>query len=266
MHTNFKQINHLFFSLFVCGSVNDHRNGLTFSLSTTKSWKFIIEIPYNNKCHRTVEENFNHILPIISILSPKNIEEITDDNYPLFIGDEEKLTATILKAYEDRTIDRLLIRNIDDEEEPVDFDQLTDDNLCRQYINNCIENYAPELPKNKIFKLSFTKFLYRRIHFFKGPHYRFNTTIKFLGSTAMKQIINEAKDLTQINFSIGDYPRIYLVYDPGFSLHVLHNGWNKVPGEIRSLFREGDPSSIPIVLMGRLLFLEKATHQDDRNT
>ena len=48
-------------------------------------------------------------------------------------------------------------------------------------------------------------------------------TIEHLGSTTMEQMINEAKCLTQVDFSSNDYPRVYLVYDPDFSLHLLHN-------------------------------------------
>ncbi|CAF4187948.1 unnamed protein product, partial [Rotaria magnacalcarata] len=245
IHANFKQLNHAFFSLFVCNSLNDLTSGLTFSPSKEKSWKFIVEVPYTDKYNTTIKTNFDRILPILSIISSNNFEEVTDENYKLFIGDEEKLMATFLKAYEDQTIDQFLIQDPFGNEKPVHFDPLTDHNECRSYIYNCIEKYAPELPRNKIFELSFTKFLYRRIRFFTGFHFCLNMTTERLGSTAMKQMIYEAKHLTQISFLSSDYPRIYLVYDPAFSLHILHNGWNAVPLTLQALFRYNDPSKRP---------------------
>ncbi|CAF2108222.1 unnamed protein product [Rotaria magnacalcarata] len=242
IHAHFKQLNHAFFSLFACSSLNDHSSGLTFSPSITKSWEFIIEVPYIDKCNLTIRRNFDQILPILSIMSSNSLEEVTDANYQLFIGEEEELVARFLKAYENQTIDRFLTEDDSGEEQSVNFDRLTDHNECRQYIYKCIEKYAPELPKNKLFELSFTKFLHRRIRFFTGFHYCLNMTIERLGSITMTQMINEAKNLTQISFLSTDYPRIYLVYDRVFSLHVLHNDWNQVPSSLKSLFTSGDPS------------------------
>jgi len=67
-------------------------------------------------------------------------------------------------------------------------------------------------------------------------------TDPYLGSTTMKQMINEAKCLTQMNFSLNNYPRIYLVYDPDFSLYLLHNDWSKVPATLKALFDNHNPS------------------------
>ncbi|CAF4762498.1 unnamed protein product, partial [Rotaria sp. Silwood2] len=112
---------------------------------------------------------------------------------------------------------------------------------CRKYIYNCIEKYVPDLPRNKIYELSFTKFLYRRVRFFEGHYYCWNQKIQRLGSIALTHMINEAKSLTQINFRDSNYPRVYLVYDPGFSLHLLHGDWNHVPTDLKSLFDNKDP-------------------------
>ncbi|CAF1222260.1 unnamed protein product [Adineta steineri] len=245
IHAPFEQLNRTLFSLFVCGSLNDISSGLTFSSSITRPWKFIIEIPYTNKCNLTIQDNFKQILPLLSIISPTTLEEVTDTNYQLFIGEEEELVARFLKAYENQTIDRRLTISRHGVEKPVAFNPLTDHNECRQYIYNCIERYAPEMPRNKIFELSFTKFLYRRIRFFTGFYYCYNMTIEQLGSIAMAQMIDEAKYLTQINFSTNNYPRVYLVYDPEFSLHLLHNNWNNVPHTLKILFDDCDRSRKP---------------------
>ncbi|CAF4226091.1 unnamed protein product [Rotaria sp. Silwood2] len=245
IHAPFQQLNHALFSLFVCGSLNDLSSGLTFSPSIIKPWKFVIEVPYTDKCNITIKQNVDQILPILSIISPNTLEEVRDDNYELFIGDEEKLVATFLKAYENQTIDRVLTQDSDNDnvEEPVHFDSLTDPDECRGHIYTCMEKYASEMPRNKIFELSFTKFLYRRIRFFTGFYYCYNMTIQNLGSITMKQMIKEAKHLTQIDFSSNDYPRIYFVYDPEFSLHLLHNDWSTVPFTLKSLFDYRDPST-----------------------
>ncbi|CAF4536376.1 unnamed protein product, partial [Didymodactylos carnosus] len=177
----------------------------------TKSWKFIIEVPYSNVCGVGVKENFNQILPILSIISPSTLEEVTDDNYQLSIGKEEELVARFLKAFDDRTIDRMSVTTKDGTDIDVSFEPIINVDQCRKYIYNCIQKYAPDLPKNKIYELSFTKFLYRRVRFFEKHYYRGNQTIKRLGSIAMQQMINEAKSLTQINFQDSHYPRVYLV-------------------------------------------------------
>src|ERR1700722_7626540 len=70
-------------------------------------------------------------------------------------------------------------------------------------------------------------------------------TITNLGSTTMKQMIDEAKYLTQIDFRSSNYPRVYLAYDPDFSLHLLHNNWNNVPHTLKTLFHDRDPSIGP---------------------
>jgi len=57
----------------------------------------------------------------------------------------------------------------------------------------------------------------------------------------MRQMIDEAKSLSQINFQNNDYSRVYLVYDPGFSLHILYADWNHVSNDFKSLFGNRDP-------------------------
>ncbi|CAF4741027.1 unnamed protein product, partial [Rotaria sp. Silwood2] len=190
--------------------------GLIFSLPYTEAWKFIIEVPYSDLSQVSVRENFNLILPILSIISPLTIEEITDENYQLSIDKEEEVVARFLKTFEDQTIDPMLTITTTGREIPVSFEPITNADECRTYIYNCIKKYCPELPKNRIYELSFTKFLYRRVRFFEGHYYYWNQNIKHLGTIVMQQMINEAKSLTQINFQDNYYPRVYLIYDPGF--------------------------------------------------
>jgi hypothetical protein len=245
IHAPFEELNRTLLSLFVCGSLTDASTGLTFSLPGNKQWKFFIEVPHTDKYHMTIKQNFDRILPILSIVSPNTLEEVTNENYQLFIGQEEELVARFLKAYENRTIDRVLTITPMRNEQPVDFDELIDPDECRHQIYNCITKYAPELPRNKISELSFTKFLYRRIRFFTGHYYRFNETFENLGSSTMKQMITEAKSLARIDFRHNNYPRVYLVYDPHFSLHLLHDDWNNVPRELKRLFNNQNPSIGP---------------------
>ncbi len=245
IHAPFEELNRTLLSLFVCGSLTDMNTGLTFSLPDNKQWRFFIEVPHIDKYHMTIKENFDRILPLLSILSPYTLEEITDKNYQLYIGEEEELVARFLKAYDNQTIDRQLVRTELGNEESLKFEPLTNPDECRRYIHNCITKEDPNLLKNKISELSFTKFLYRRIRFFTGFYYCLNETVKHLGSTAMAQMINEAKSLTQIDFRRPDYPRIYLVYDPEFSLHLLHDDWNNVPRKLKHLFGNENPSIGP---------------------
>lgn len=225
--------------------MSDAASGLTFSLPLRRSWKYVIEVPYTDTCQITPIKHFEKILPLLSIISPKRLTEITNENYQLFVGKEEELVARFLKAYENETIDRLATSDCDYgsdyDEQPVDFDPISDDDEARGYIHECLENNASDLPGNKIFELSFTKFLYRRVRFFTGFYYRYNSSMRYLGSTAMTQMIQEAKHLTQANFDSDDYHRVYLVYDPCFALHLLHNDWNAVPRSIKILFRDCDP-------------------------
>ena len=181
------------------------------------------------------------------MISGNNVEEVTDANYLLFIDEEEKLIARFLKAYENGTIDTCMQPTMTrrEAEKPVDFDPLTDPDECRLYIYRCMENYAVELMKNKIIELSFTKFLYRRIRFYTGFFYRYNVEFPCLGSTTMEQMIKEAKALARIDFSSSDYPRVYLVYDPDFSLYLLHNDWSQVPDTLRALFDNKNPAKRP---------------------
>ena len=242
MHAPFEFLNRTLFSLFICGSLNDTSSGLMFSLPQTQpSWRFIIEVPYSNAFTEGLEESFYQILPLIAIFSPSTLEEVTSDNYPLHIGNEERVVAKFLKAFEDRSIDRDAIPDSSGKESAVSFPDLTNVDECRRVINHCMRTYASELPRNKIFELSFTKFLYRRIRFFEGHYYCWNQHVKNLGSTAMRQMINEATALTRIDFSTNYYPRVYLVYDPGFSLHLLHTDWNRVHSELRTVFENKDP-------------------------
>ncbi|CAF3853458.1 unnamed protein product [Rotaria sp. Silwood1] len=241
VHAPFEALNRTLFSLLICGCLNDPTSGLIFSLPHTQAWKFIIEVPYSDVLGVNVQENYNQILPILSIISPSTIEEVTDENYQLSINKEEELVARFLKAFQDQTIDRMVTMANTGHEIPVSFEPITNTDECRRYIYNCIEKYAPELPRNKIYELSFTKFLYRRVRFFEGHYYCWNQNIQRLGSIAIKQMINEAKSLTKINFQDTNYPRVYLVYDPGFSLHLLHGDWNHVSTDLKSLFGNSDP-------------------------
>ncbi|CAF1460251.1 unnamed protein product, partial [Rotaria sordida] len=241
IHAPFETLNRILFSLFICGCLNDPISGLIFSLSNIQTWKFIIEIPYSDVSGVDIQENFNQILPILSIISPLTLEEVTNENYQLLIDKEEELVARFLKAFENGTIDRMITITKTGREIPVSFEPITNINECRTYIYNCIQKYAPELPKNKIYEVSFTKFLYRRIRFFQGYYYCWNDNIEHLGSITIQQMINEAKFLTQINFQNNDYPRVYLIYDPGFSLHLLHADWNYVSNELKSFFNNHDP-------------------------
>ena len=237
-----EQLNRTLFSLFICGSLMDTRNGLVFALPVEKPWKFIVEVPYSKISALSILENFNRMLPLLSIISPTNFEEVNSGNYQLFIGEEEELVARFLKAFQNRTIDCIAANDSKGNAVPITFDQLTDPSECRNLIYNCISNYAPELPRNKIMELSFTKFLYRRARFFLGPFFCLNQAVAELGTTAMRQMIDEAKSLTNITFEkTGDSFRAYLVYDPDFSLHLLHNDWNRVTRELKKLFGDQDP-------------------------
>ncbi|CAF1534779.1 unnamed protein product, partial [Didymodactylos carnosus] len=44
-----------------------------------------------------------------------------------------------------------------------------------------------------------------------------------------------------IDFTTENYRKVYLVYDPNFSLKLLHADWNAVPSEIQELFDKEDP-------------------------
>ena len=226
LHAPFEELNRVFFSLFICGSLTDPKTGLTFSLSEEKSWKFFIEIPYRDQSYLTIRENFDEILPVLSILSSQTYEEITDTNSELFIGEEEELVARFIKAYYDEIIDLRLIKiEIDD--------RLTNPDECRYQIFNYINKEAPHLRQNRISELSFLKHLHRRIRFFISSLFRSNETVE--------QMINEAKSLSQIHFQDIHYPRIYLIYDPDLSLHLLFDHWNNVSQKLKDLFQNDNP-------------------------
>lgn len=241
IHAPFESLTRTMFSLFICGCLNDYESGLVFSLPFRQPWKFIIEVPYSKQSGVKIRTNVDKILPILSILASSDLEEVTDTNYLLAIGDEEELVARFYKAFKNEHIDRMATEDKNGEAKPIDFEKITNADECRVLIYDCIERYASDLPENKIYQLSFTKFLHRRVRFFEGAFYRFNMTIKQLGSVAMKQMIEEAKALTKINFSEQNYPSIYLAYDPIFSLRLLHNDWNNVPTTLKRLFEDKDP-------------------------
>ena len=245
IHAPFEELNRVLFSLIVCGSLIDTSSGLTFSLPSDVPWKFLVEIPHTDKYQQNIRENFNQILPLLSLVAANGLDEVTDRNYQLFISEEEELVARFLKAYKDRTIDRRLTQTRDGVEHPVDFPELTDPDECRRFIYDCMTQFASELPRNKISELSFTKFLYRRVRFFTKHYYRFNMTDEHLGSTAMKQMINEATSLSLIDFRNNDYSRVYLVYDPNFSLHLLHDSWGGLSRDLKHLFKQQNPSMGP---------------------
>ena len=241
IHAPFEILNRALFCLFICGSLKDDHSGLTFALPMIKPWRFVIEIPYSNITQLSIRDNFDQILPILSVISSSNLVEITNENYPLFIGEEEELVARFLEAFEKGTIDRMSTTNFRGGDEEVKFDPIPDPDRCRSQIQNAINRYAPHLLENKIDQLSLTKFLYRRVRYFLGYYYRYNQTIKQLGSIAMRQMISEASALTRINFRNNSFPRIYLLYDPFYSLRLLHNDWNQVSPELKSLFDNRDP-------------------------
>lgn len=250
IHAPFIELNRAFFSLFVCGTLTDRISGLTFSLPNDQHWTFFIEIPHIEKYNRSIKDNFNQILPIISLLNSNSFEEVTEKTHKLHIGSQEELVARFLKAYENQTIDQLYVENGDTEgEEPEDkknglqFAPLNNEEECRSQINNCMARHARELQRNRISELSFIKFLYRRVRFFnESGYYRFNDKDKCLGSRVMEQMIQEAKNLSQMNFQETNYPRIFLVYDTGFSLYLLHTDWYAVPQNLKMIFETGDPA------------------------
>ncbi len=242
IHAPFDDLNRTLFSLFVCGSLIDPISGLTFTLPNMKTWKFFIEIPYSTKHEMTIKENLNYLLPLLSIVAQSSIEIVTDEDYQLHIGEEEELVARFLKAYSNGTIDHF---QLETSGIPLEFEELDDEDECRQYIYDCIKQYTPDGQRNKIFETSFTKFLYRRVQFFTNFYYTLNETIPNLGSTAMTQMIQEAKSLSEISFRDENYPRLYLVYDPDFSLHLLHNNWDQVPVGLKKLWKDADPLKRP---------------------
>ncbi|CAF3288496.1 unnamed protein product [Rotaria sp. Silwood2] len=244
IHAPFIELNRTFFSLFVCGGLMDTDSGLAFSLPNDHQWTFFIEIPHTDKYNRNISDNFNQILPLLSLLNSNSFEEVTESNHKLYIGKQEELVARFLKAYVDRTINRLYVEATAERDTGLQFALLDAEEECRRQINDCMIKNAPELQRNKIFELSFVKFLYRRVRFFTDSgFYRFNDNDEHLGSRAMEQMIEEAKNLSQMNFQGNDYPRIFLVYDPGFSLYLLHTNWDRVPESVKELFKHrGDPA------------------------
>lgn len=234
IHAPFEILNRALFCLFICGSLKDDHSGLIFALPMIKPWKFVIEIPYSNITHFSVQDNFHQILPILSIIS-SNPEEITNENYPLAIGVEEEIVARFLKAFKENQIDRKSRTNLRGEDEEVKFEPIGNLDESRLEIEERIRKDAAYLMNNKIDQLSFTKFLHRRVRFFLGSFYRYNQTIEKLGSIAIQQMIKEAVDLTRISFETNSFPRIYLLYDPFFSLRLLHTGWEQVSDDLKTL-------------------------------
>ena len=246
IHAPFVELNRTFFSLFVCGALMDTDSGLAFSLPNDHQWTFFIEIPHTDKYNRSISDNFNQILPLLSLLNSNNFEEVTENNHKLYIGKQEELVARFLKAYADRTINRLYVEVSAERVTGLQFTQLNNDEECRHQINDCMTRNAPELQRNKISELSFVKFLYRRARFFTDSgFYRFNDNDEHLGSRAMEQMIIEAKNLSQMNFQGNNYPRTFLVYDPGFSLYLLHTDWNQVSPNLKEIFKREDPARRP---------------------
>lgn len=220
-------------------------NGLTFSLPIETAWRFYIEIPHTDRFQKSIHANFRQILPLVSLIAADRLEEVTERSYQLYINEEEELVARFLKAYQDGSINRLVTVTNDGEEHLVTFPKLTDYNECRHLIHDCIDDNAPHMRKNKISELSFTKFLYRRVRFFTSHYYQYNMTDNKLGANAMKQMINEARALSTIDFSGKDYPRNFLVYDPNFSLHLLHDSWETLSPDLKDLFKNKNPSIGP---------------------
>ncbi|CAF1637188.1 unnamed protein product, partial [Didymodactylos carnosus] len=97
IHSPFEELNRILFSLFLCGTLTDLSSGLTFSLLKNKRFKFIIEVPYMEKLQMSVKQNFDYLLPVLSIVCQNQLEEVTNENYQLFIGDSEELVARFLK-------------------------------------------------------------------------------------------------------------------------------------------------------------------------
>ncbi|CAF3864491.1 unnamed protein product [Rotaria sp. Silwood1] len=246
IHAPFVELNRTFFSLFVCGALTDTDSGLAFSLPNDHQWTFYIEIPHTDKYHRNISDNFNQILSLLSLLNSNSFEEVTENNHKLYIGEQEELVARFLKAYVDRTINRLYVETTAEGYTGLQFAQLNNEEECRRQINDCMTRNAPELQRSKISELSFVKFLYRRVRFFTDSgFYRFNDSDERLGSRAMEQMIEEAKNLSKMNFQGNDYPRIFLVYDPGFSLYLLHTDWDRVPQNLKEIFKQEDPATRP---------------------
>ena len=242
IHTPFDDLNRTLFSLFVCGSLTDPISGLTFALSNRRIWKFFIEIPYSTKHDMPIMENLNYLLPLLAIVAQSSIDIVTDEDYQLYIGKEEELVARFLKAYSNGTIDR---RPSTRSCVPYEFEALNDKNECREHIYDCIDKLVSRGRRNKIYEVSFTKFLYRRVRFFTNFYYTLNEVIPKLGSIAMSQMIQEAKSLSEISFHDDNYPRLYLIYDPDFALHLLHNNWDEVPTGIKTLWKDADPLKRP---------------------
>ncbi|CAF3397525.1 unnamed protein product [Rotaria sp. Silwood2] len=242
IHAPFDELNRALFSLFVCGSLTDPISGLTFSLSTTKRWQCFIEIPYTDEQGMGIDENLDYLLPILAIMTQSSKEIMTNEDYQLCIGKEEELVARFLKAYSDGIINCLEFRGSD---EPIKFKELNDENECRRYIYDCINKYSSCRQKNKIYEISFIKFLYRRFQFFTSLLFTLDERIQNLGSEILIQMLNEAKSLAQISFHDDNYSRLYLIYDPGFALHLLHNNWDQVPLGLKKIWRNIDPLTRP---------------------
>ncbi|CAF3848620.1 unnamed protein product [Rotaria sp. Silwood1] len=128
----FESLNRILFSLFICGCLNDSNSGLVFCLPHTHTWKFIIEVPYSDHCEVSLMENYKKILPILSIICPSTLEEVTDENYKLSINAEEELVARFLKAFEDKTINRIAEITTTGQDIPISFEPITDTDECHE--------------------------------------------------------------------------------------------------------------------------------------
>ncbi|CAF1294140.1 unnamed protein product [Didymodactylos carnosus] len=135
-----------------------------------------------------------------------------------------ELAARFLKAFADGTISRTLTRAFFPEQ-PVVFSKL-EKVECYTPIRDTIQQYAFDLSPNKIYQQCFVKFLYRHVQFFTSTYYCYNERIKNFGSTVMRQMIEEARSLVQIDFTTENYRKVYLLYDPNFPLKLLHADWN----------------------------------------
>ncbi|CAF1475945.1 unnamed protein product, partial [Didymodactylos carnosus] len=122
-------------------------------------------------------------------------------------------------------------------DKPIEFPMLSDQQECRTQILKA----TTDSDVDKLSLQSFIQFLSRRFQFFLFPYYQYNTSIPNLGSIVIRQMIEEAKSLADIDFKNENFRKVYFVYDPGFSLQLLHPNWMAVPEQIKNLFKNNDP-------------------------
>ena len=214
-------VNRLLFDLLVLGALRGEKSGLVCALPKLSKWTVVIEWPSDTA-------TLSHLGSLLA----SEVVNVTNQSYPLRIGEREVLVGTVCKELSivNKPACALRLRSTG---KAVEIPLLRDESEVRGMIEAFLSKEFADAglgAPNRLHIVMFTSLMHRRAQFFtRGQHFRFNQLQPLLGTTIALQLQKEVLHMIRPSFTVGTENSplpTYLIFDSAMNPKLLCTSWD----------------------------------------